>query len=111
MRIKKEIEEEVEKTLNSLEGMRSASPGPFFFTRTQWRLHNIQMNVWEKISAFIARPTIAMAVIFSVILMNTLVFIQQDRTSPPLAEQSEQQVYEDFYLADNAFSDYENLEP
>jgi len=110
MRIKTELEQEVEKTLNSLEGMHSASPGPFFFTRVQARLYKSELNIWERISAFIARPVIAMAVILSIVLMNSVVFLQQEQTAS-LAEQSDQHGYEEFSLADNASYDFENQEP
>ncbi|MEJ7737771.1 MAG: hypothetical protein WKF97_10120 [Chitinophagaceae bacterium] len=111
MQSKKDIEREVEKTLNSLEGMRPATPGPFFFTRLQSHLHKAELNIWERISVFIARPTIAMAVVLAVVLMNTVVFFKHDETAPSIAEQQTEQQYEDFSLADNAFYDYENLEP
>lgn len=51
-----------------------------------------------------------MAVILSIVLMNSVVFLQREQT-PSLAEQSDQQGYEDFSLADNAIYDYENQEP
>jgi len=105
------IKEKTEAALNSLEGMRSASPGAFFFTRVQARLNRVEKNVWETLSGFIARPAVAIAVVCLVVLMNAVAVLQEEQTSPSLADQSEQSNFDDFELASNAYYDYEIKEP
>lgn len=105
------LSQRIENTLNSLDGMRSASPGPYFYTRLEARLSRQEKNFWEKSSAFIARPAVALTVILTVILMNTLVIFQNKNPATSLSDQSESSVYEEYNLASNSFYDYEITEP
>lgn len=76
---KEHIENEVDKTLQSLEGIKRAQPNPYLFTRIMARMH--KHNGWEKVTYFIARPVIAFAVLLFVIVINALVVFQFNRTS------------------------------
>lgn len=109
MNKKSDIQNKVVAAINCLDGLTQASPGPFFFTRVQARLNKIEKNVWESISAFIARPTIAIAMVCLVLLMNTVAVLQHTKTLT--SDQSDQSVYEEFNLATNTFYDYEIKEP
>jgi hypothetical protein len=111
MNKKSDIQNKVEATLNSLEGITSATPGPYFFTRVQARMQKAEKNVWEKISAYIARPTVAFAMVGFVLLMNTIAVLQHTKTSDLASDQSDQSVYEEFNVAANTFYDYEIKEP
>jgi hypothetical protein len=112
MKRKTEIENEVEATLNSLEGVTPASPRPFFFTRVQARLNNNeQRTYWEVLSSFIARPAIAFTVIMVIVVMNAVAVFEQTESTPVLADQTEQSAYDEFNLAANSFYDFENAEP
>jgi NADH:ubiquinone oxidoreductase subunit 6 (subunit J) len=110
MNKKNDIDIKVEAAMNSLDGIGTATPGAFFFTRVQARLNRTEKSVWEKVSSFIARPAIAVTVVLAVVLMNAIAVIQQE-TSSSLVEQSEQSVYEDFNVAANTFYEYEISEP
>ena len=103
------IEKRVSGALGSLDGAHRATPGPFFFTRVQARLNNMENSIWESISSLLARPGIAIAGISLVILMNAIVLFKGEEGSPVLAEQSEQVFTEDYNMAINSF--YENVNP
>ncbi len=111
MSSKSDIQNKVHATIISLDGMKSATPGPFFFTRLQARLNKTDKNNWEKVSAFIARPTVAIAMVSSIILMNTFAVLQHKTSSNTSLDQTDQSVYEEFNVAVNTFYDYEIKEP
>jgi hypothetical protein len=111
MKRKTEIENEVEATLNSLEGVLPASPRPFFFTRVQARLNKNEQTYWEVLSSFIAKPAIAFTVIIAIVVMNAVAVFEQTESAPVLADQTEQSAYDEFNLAANSFYDFENAEP
>ena len=77
MNNKRDIQNQVQATIDSLDGIVSATPGPFFFTRVQARLYKTEKNVWEKLSGFIARPAVAIAMVTVFLLMNTVAVVQQ----------------------------------
>ncbi len=111
MNNKNDIQNKVLATMISLDSITSATPGPFFFTRVQAHLNKANKNIWEKVSAFIARPTVAIAMVSFVILINTAAVLQH-KTSPNLSlDQTDQSVYEEFNVAVNTFYDYEIKEP
>jgi hypothetical protein len=68
----KNIPQEVEKTLESLEGIQRAEANPFLFTRIKAKMQRQQDNVWEKVFFFINRPAIAIAVVLLVMGINML---------------------------------------
>ena len=97
--------------MNSLDGMQSATPGPFFFTRVQARLHRAEKSPWEAASAFLARPVVAIAIVCLVILMNTVAVLQEKSTLPAYAEQVESSSYDDLDFAANTFYEDQTKEP
>ena len=111
MNNKNDIQREVQATISSLDNIISATPGPFFFTRVQARLHNIEKNIWEKVSAFVARPVVAIAMVSFVILMNTVAVLEHKKSSSFTSDQTDQSVYDEFNVSVNTFYDYEIKEP
>lgn len=112
MNKKANIQTNVEQAMQSLEGIQSASPGAFFFTRVQARMNKIEQNIWEIVSAFIARPVVAFLVICLVVVMNVIVVFEHKQSSAYLADQPEQSLYDDdFTLASTTFYDDEITEP
>jgi len=111
MNKKTDIHNKVEAALNSLEGITPATPGPYFFTRVQARMKRVEKNVWESISAYIARPIVAIAMVGFVLLMNTVAVVQHTKTSDLTLDQSDQSAYEEFNVAVNTFYDDETKEP
>lgn len=106
MNKEKELDKKVEAALNSLEGIQHASPGAFFYTRVQARLHKSEKNIWDHISILIARPAIAITVVCMILLMNMLVLFQQKSIPSSLADQSEQSYYDEFNNTADNFYDF-----
>jgi hypothetical protein len=107
----KHIEAMVEDTLNSLNLVKPAGPGPFFFTRVQARLSRQKRNIWEEISLLLSKPAVAIAGICLIILINAVTVIDLKGTAPSIAEQNEPIYDEDYNMAVTSFYDFENTEP
>jgi len=71
------IERKVQETLNSLDGVQKAGPGPFFFTRVQAQLQRQRGSGWERAVSFITRPSIALTGLCLIILLNAMAFYFQ----------------------------------
>jgi hypothetical protein len=79
------IEDLIDKTLNSVDGVSRATPKPFLFTRLTARMHAVRSNEWEVIGRFIVRPSVLIAGISAIIIINTMVLIfhnSSDNTMP-----------------------------
>ena len=104
MATKKNIEQRVEEALNSLDGIRQATPAPFLYTRLKLRLEQPGKTVWENISLFISRPAMAFATICIVLLLNMTVFFMKDSSetvSSPAPDQVEQTFNDAYDVASN----------
>lgn len=109
------IQQRLEQTMNSLDGMRKASPGPFFFTRVQARLERDDISVWESVTGFLTRPVVATAVVGFIIFMNASVafFSKPTQTEVSIAEQITQQNLPEEYNYNTTVAslyDYDNNE-
>lgn len=69
MTSKEKIQQEIEETLQSLDGIKRAETNPFLFTRIQARMHK-KANGWEEIFSFISKPAIAIAIVVLVMAVN-----------------------------------------
>ena len=99
---------EIEIIINSLEGMQKASPGDFFFTRVQAKLQKEEINLWSRIASFIAKPTVALATLCLIFLLNmAALFYQQSSSSTSMVDQAEQSAADDYNttLAANSYYD------
>jgi hypothetical protein len=73
------IQQEIDKTLESLDGLNRATANPFLFTRIKARMQ--KQSGWEKTTSFISRPVFALAILVAVIAINTwAVFGSNDQT-------------------------------
>lgn len=68
----KNIQQEVDKTLESIEDIQRAEANPFLFTRIKAKMQYLQDNGWEKVFSFITRPAIAIAIVVLVMGINML---------------------------------------
>ncbi len=66
-------EQKINEILESIDGMQTASPGPFFFTRLQQKLQSAKAGTWELIGSWISRPAIAFSSLILVIILNIAV--------------------------------------
>ena len=85
MKNKQQIEQEADKTLNSLDGIKRAEANPYLFTRIKAALQKEEKSFWSKATGFIGKPVIAIAAIILVLLINVAVFFQ---SQPPDSVQS-----------------------
>ena len=66
---KDKIQQEIEQTLQSLDGMKRAEANPFLFTRIKARMHK-KPGGWEWTFSFVSRPVIAIAIVLLVMAVN-----------------------------------------
>lgn len=107
----KHIDVMVEDTLNSLNNVKSAGPGAFFYTRVHARLSKTKRNIWDEISLLLSKPAVAIAGICVIIFINAMTVIDYKEVSPTLAEQNEPVYDEEYSMAVTSFYDIENTEP
>lgn len=116
MKSSQQIQNKIEETLQSLEGVQRASANPYLFTRIQARLQNSQDKRWQQIVAVISRPSVAVAGLVLILLLNGAVVFNQEKSTAvnnvTVAGQSGEQTFADEYsLAVNTVYDYANSEP
>ena len=70
MTSKEQIQQEIDQTLQSIDGAKRAEANPFLFTRIQARM-NKKTSPWEERTfSFISRPAIAFAIVVLVMAVN-----------------------------------------
>ena len=69
MTSKEKIQQEIEQTLQCLDGAKRAEANPFLFTRIKARMDR-KANVWETTFSFISKPAIAIAIVVLVMAVN-----------------------------------------
>jgi len=101
MKDKRHISEEVDKTLDSFEGIQRASANPFLFTRIQARLQKEEKNFWSQAFAFISKPTVAVAGVAIAIIINAVVLFESSSESPRNTQDDEQVFASEYNLSTN----------
>lgn len=103
MKNNKNMEQEIEAALNSLNNVERASPAAYLLTRIQARLNNPVKNTWENIAGFISRPAVMVAgICFLVIINISVLFYKNYNTSKITTERS-------FTTAADEEDEYNNL--
>lgn len=87
MKINQRIEDEIEQTLRSLDGIERAKPKPFFLTRVQARLD--RRNTPKPAAARTFRPAYVVASLGLVLLLNVSAILYVDER---VAEQEQDSV-------------------
>jgi membrane-bound ClpP family serine protease len=106
----KPIQEEVEKTLESLDGIQRAAANPFLFTRLKARLEKEEKSFWSTALTFISRPSVAVPAIVLTILVNTAIFFEFKSEKVQTPQDEEQVFASEYNLSDNTI--YEStIEP
>lgn len=102
------IQHEVERTLQSFEGIKRAEANPFLFTRIKAKMQS--RNGWGRITSFISRPVVAIAALIIVIAVNGWAIFGSGHEN--LTRENESVVVTDladeYNLVANAIYDYEN---
>ena|SRR5215469_16690090 len=106
MKNKEQIQHEVDKTLDSLEGIQQASVNPYLFTKIKAALKKEEKNVWSRALSFISRPSVAFATIIIAIFINAILFFEFRSSQHPQSSREGEQVFaSDYNLADNTIYD------
>jgi hypothetical protein len=97
----KHINKRVEETLDSLDGIKRASPQPFFYTRVRSLLEKAEKSFWEKTGFFLARPAIAIAIVFITLLINAFFVFYQNNHVQAASDQDEFRFENAYDIASN----------
>ncbi|MGN6193540.1 MAG: hypothetical protein ACTHOB_01280 [Ginsengibacter sp.] len=99
------------EVMQSLNGIKKASPSPFFFTRLEARMER-EKSGWEKISSFIAKPVIAFACICLVIMINAwVIFFSRNSQNSTDQQTSELATTDEYNLVSSTFYEFVNAKP
>lgn len=113
MHMKQNIQQKVEDTLNSLDGIQGAEPTPFFYTRLRTRMQSGERSVWVRMGSFIGKPAVVIAGLCMVLIFNAVLLIRQEITptrSMPVVSSTDLVTDNEYVLATNSSFDYENLD-
>lgn len=97
MKQKHHIDKQVEDTMNSLDGLQKASPGPYFFTRVNARLHKHQKDAWEQTLSFLTRPAILAASVIAIIVVDIIALTNLKSTENNQVAIEQAQVFAEEY--------------
>lgn len=64
------IENQVDLTLNSLDGISKAEASPFFYTRLMAKMESTPGNMWTRSIAFLAQPAVSLSLLFFFLILN-----------------------------------------
>ena len=112
MKQKIDIEQKVEKTLNSLDGIQQATPQPWLFSRIKGKLmQQDDKTVWGAISSYLSKPVIAIAGLCLILMMNGYLLFNQykEPSSAILISQNEELLDSESLMASSSSFDYETL--
>ena len=102
------IQQEVEKTLQSLDGVKRAEANPYLFTRIKARMQ--QNTPWERISSFVSRPVIAFATLLLIMAINAIVVFGTGKNeSTGTGEIAVTDIADEYNSSATTIYDYENL--
>lgn len=99
------INEEVQKTLESLDNVQRAQANPYLFTRIRGRLTGEERSFWNLAFRFVSRPVVAVAAILLVILMNVAIILNQPSSTPTPTQEEEQYFASEYNLSGNTIYD------
>lgn len=112
--MEEKFNQKIEEALRSFDGIEKASPQPFFITRLEARMQN-QKSIWEEISSFVAKPTVAFACICLVVIINTAVIFSSNSsnsTANSVSPQNNELATADEYnLVSSNFYEFVNTKP
>ena len=113
MKQRNDLEKRVEETLNSLDGIRRATPQPWLFSRIKKRLAGDEdRTVWGTIGGYLGKPAIAIAGLCFILMVNVLLVFnnqQKENTLVPFSAQLDQPTDSESLIASSSSFDYETL--
>ena len=109
--MKEHIDKMTDEALESVNGVKRATPRPYLFTRLTARMQKQKESVWENAGRFIARPVVVVAGLCAIIAVNALVIAFNNSTvaNSTVAEQTA--TPDEFSTSIATLYDIENTEP
>jgi hypothetical protein len=105
------LNKKIDEVLNSADGIQPAVPRPFLFTRIEARMQT-EKNIWSRVSSFVARPIVAFACVFTIIVINAGVLWFSDISDTLGSQQGPEIAAADEYNQVNyTLYDFENAKP
>jgi nucleoside phosphorylase len=106
MKAKKHIEQEVDKTLDSLDGIQKAVANPYLYTRIKAKLEKVEKSVWGIVISFVGRPAVALAAVLLVVLINaSIIFKSGSGEAQSTGQDPEQLFASEYNLSDTIIYD------
>lgn len=102
----------IENTLNSLDGLERASPAPWLLARISARLSKNQQSIWDKISVFISKPSVAVPALAIVLVVNiAAIFFSSNDNRSAAMEQVSSDTADELPYNNGSFYDIVNSTP
>ena len=76
------IETKVEKTINALEGIQTAEPTPYFYSRLHARMER-ELLTPKKVLGWQFKPIYALSVVLIILIINILTIFNLQKTKMP----------------------------
>ena len=110
MTSKEKIQQEIEQTLQCLDGVKRAEANSFLFTRIKARMAK-KDSPWERTFSFISKPAIAMAIVLLVMTVNGWALLGSDSNNNTIGDSANVSELANEYnvVASVDNYDYENL--
>ena len=114
MQLNKNIQQQVNEALHSIDGMEPAIPRPYLLTRIQARLNSrAPQSPWETMAQFISRPAVMVASLFLLLTVNLSILVANHSANDNADQEyraSEALEQEDFSTAMMPIDNLENSE-
>lgn len=110
----KNIEQLVQETLNSLDGVQRAEANPYLYTRVQQALRPLpSQGIWSKGVMLLSRPAFLVIVIGLLVAINVFVFTNNKSQKPPVAvtQNGEQLFASDYNMNETSIYEQTTTEP
>ncbi|TAD82718.1 MAG: hypothetical protein EAY75_16005 [Bacteroidetes bacterium] len=95
--------EQIEATLNSLDGIERAAANPFLYTRVQAKLM-AQLGPWEKAARLLSKPALAICIVILAMATN-LVVVSAQKNAKAVATAPEPDFSSEFATVNYAFAE------
>ncbi len=112
MNNKEQINKLIEEALNSVDPIKQAKVKSYLLTRINARMNRETETAWEKAGWFIGRPAVAFTGLCMILLINVIVFMYNNSSTPAVInEQAIQTPADEFSYTVATIYDFENSQP
>ena len=105
MKSKKHIDQEIDKTLESLDGVQRAAASPYLFTRIKASLEREEKSIWNAALNLISRPAIAAIAFLLLIIVSASLVLASDSNVTQGGQDAEQILASEYNLSDTTVYD------